>query len=590
MTPDNWLVLAILLGAILLFLTDKIRVDLVALMVLVTLVITGLLTPQEAFTGFASPAVITVWAVFIISGAVSKSGIADSLGQLMMYLSGENPVRLLFVIMLTSGVMSAFMNNIGAVAILLPAVVAIGRRYEVPASKLLIPLSFSALLGGNMTLIGTPPNILATTLLNGYENIDSFTFFDFLPSGLIILTGGILYMLLIGRHLLPERTSGKELTKEYPVREFLAEVLVESESPLVDKSMRSIRLGQTHQLNVLHAIRDGQTYTPAAEYTVQAGDTLLLEGRANDIVKGSVELNLRPIQDWTVENWAPESMQLSEIILSPRSRFSGTRLENIQMRGRYGLSVLAIRHAGSSIINQLGRIPVYFGDVLLVYGRKDGIELIRNDPNFLVLDSEPIVPRNTRKAPHTLAILLGTLLVATLGWLDIAIALLIGAILVVLVGVMTMDEAYRAIDWKAVFLIAGMLPMGLAMEQTGTARVLASQIIELIGGWGTLGVLAGIFLVTALLTEVISNAAATVLMVPIAIDTALRLGSSPQTFVMAVVIAASTSFLMPIGHQANIIIYGPGGYKFGDYARVGVGLNILLLILVLIFLPMIWGL
>jgi di/tricarboxylate transporter len=593
MTFDQILVLGILTAAVGLFISDRLRVDLVALLVLLALILTGILTPEAAFAGFASPAVITVWAVFIISGAMFQSGVADLLAQQMLRLAGNSPTRLLIVIMITSGIMSAFMNNIGAVAILLPAVVSIGRSQKIPPSKLLMPLAFAALLGGNMTLIGTPPNILATTILQDYGGVEPFQFFDFLPMGLIVLAAGILYMVLFGRHLLPDRQSGEELVDAYPVRDYVTEVRVSESSPLVGQTVRQSRFGEQFDLNILRVRHQvGEMDPPITDRLLKVGDVLLIEGPVQKILEVCRNQELQPVKEWQSQAWHPnvetEGMQLIELTLSPQSELAGQTLKEMGFRARFGLSVLAIRHSGKSIMDHLGDVPIEFGDALLVQGKPNKFGLLRKNPNFLVLDAPPLELRRTGKAAVSLIILFAVLLTATLGWLSIATTMVLGAALMILTGVLTMDEAYRAIDWQSVFLIAGMLPLGIAMEQTGTARMLADQLVNLIGDWGPVAVLAGVFLLTALLTEVISNAAAAVLMVPIAIDAAFGLNVSPQPFVMATVLAASTSFLMPVGHQVNVIIYGPGGYRFSDYTRVGIWLNLIILGLVLTVLPLIW--
>ena len=597
MTIDNILVLVILVASVILFVSEKLRVDLVALLVLVTLIITGLLTPQEAFAGFASPAVITVWAIFIISGALVHSGVADSLARTMLRLAGRNPIRLMIIIMITVGVMSAFMNNVGAVAILLPAVVGIARQTNIAPSKLLIPLAFASLLGGNLTLIGTPPNILASDIIATYGETAPFGFFDFAPMGLLILVGGIAYMLLFGRHLLPERAPSGDLSKAYPIREYLTEVRLRESSPLVGQTMAQAHLGEQYDLNVIHIISANQTEEsnfPTAERQFEAGDILLVEGAPAEILKVSQAEGLAPVEGWNVQELEKElpsgTPELVEVTLAPRSKLAQNTLKEIDFRARYGLNVLAIRHHGEALVTHLAEVPLTFGDALLVQGPPKNINHLRQDNDFLVLDTQPVEMRRTSKAPLAVAILLITLVVATTGWLSISTAMLTGALIMVLSGVLNMDEAYQAIDWKSVFLIAGMLPLGIAMEKTGTAALLANQLVSFAGGWGPLIVLLSIFLLTALLTEVISNTAATVLLVPIAIDVARGLDVNLQPFVMAVVLAASTSFLMPIGHQVNVLIFGPGGYTFTDYTKVGIWLNLLIFILVAIFLPLIWPL
>jgi di/tricarboxylate transporter len=596
-TIDNLLVLGVLAAAVVLFVSERLRVDVVAMLVLVALVLTGLVTVEEAFSGFSSPAVITVWAVFIVSGGLTRSGVADLIARQVVRLAGRSQLRLTVLIMLTVGVMSAFMNNIGAVAILMPAVMSVARETDIPPSKLLIPLAWASLLGGNMTMIGTPPNILASSILESYGNIEPFRFFDFTPMGIVVLGAGILYMVVAGRHLLPKRTPGGELTDSYPVQEYLTEVRVEDDSPLLGKTVREADLENRYGLNVIHihlCCQEGEAVSAMTDHRLQVGDELHLEATADAILSSSQTLGLVPVADRPIQPWEPEpersAFELAEVVLAPTSNLRGKTLRQIDFRSRFGLAVLAIRHQGETLFARLGDVSLDFGDSLLIQGPVDKVNLLRWERDFLLLDMPPLETRRTRKAPMSIAILLGVLVVVTAGWLHVSAAMFIGALLMVLSGTLTMDEAYRSIEWKSVFLIAGMLPLGLAMENTGTARLLADQIVGLVGQWGPLAVMMGIFVLTGLLTEVMSNAAATVLAVPIAIDAAQGLGADPHAFVMAIVIAASTSFLMPIGHQANVLVFGPGGYRFFDYTKVGVWLNLVLMILTALVLPLIWPL
>lgn len=591
MTIDNILIFAILIFALVLFISERIRIDLVALLVLVALALTGLLSPEEAFSGFSSPAVITVWSVFIISGGLTRSGVADVIARFILRLAGRSPVRLTVLIMLTVGVMSAFMNNIGAVAILLPAVVSVSRELKTSPSKLLIPLAWASLMGGNITLIGTPPNILASDILANYPDIPNFAFFDFAPMGLIVLTTGVLYMVFVGRHLLPARTPGTGLSQDYPIREYLTEVQILEGSDLIGKKVREKNWGD---LTVLHIYTsEGEKLESTSDHLLQAGDLVLVESSAEALVEAVQSLGLAPATaGGSLPGRVPDgTLDLAEVILAPTSKIKGKTLAEIDFRARLGLSVLAIRQEGRTLFSRLAEVPLQFGDSLLVEGPQRRLASLRRDPEFLMLDTyPPLAPRRTHKAPITVAILLFGLTVVTFGILPVPVALLIGAILMVLSGALDMNEAYDSIEWKSVFLIAGMLPLGIAMEKTGTAQLIADWIVNGIGGWGTLAVVAGMYVMTGLLTEVMSNAAATVLVTPIAIDAALRLGADPRAFVIAVVLAASTSFLMPIGHQVNVIVFGPGGYRFSDYTRVGALLNVILLVVVLLTLPLVWPL
>ena len=578
-----------------LFVSEKLRVDVVAMIVLVALVLAGLVSIEEAFSGFASPAVITVWAVFIVSGGLTRSGVADLIARQVVRFAGNNTARLTVLIMLGVGLMSAFMNNIGAVAILLPAVVSVARETKTPPSKLLIPLAWASLMGGNMTMIGTPPNILASGILESYAGLEPFQFFDFLPMGAVVLTAGIIYMLFVGRRLLPERTSPGELSETYQIQNYLTEMQVLEGSPLVGKTVQEADLDNRFGLNVIHihvCCQENVTATPESDHWLEPGDELHIEAKPDAILEAQQALNLQPVPDREITPWKEEesryAFELAEVVLAPNSTLSGKTFKEIDFRSRYGLSILALRHQNQTLFSRLGEVPLTFGDSLLVQGPVENINKLRSDRNLLLLEMPKQEVRRIKKAPIAVMILLGVLLLISTSLLHVSIAMFIGALLMVLTGTLTMDEAYQSIEWKSVFLIAGMLPLGLAMENTGTAQLLANQIINLIGDWGPLAVMMGIFIMTGLLTEVMSNAAATVLAVPIAIDAAMSMGANPHTFVMAIVIAASTSFLMPIGHQVNVLVYGPGGYRFFDYTKVGVWLNLVLLILTALVLPLIW--
>ncbi|MCO5182860.1 MAG: SLC13 family permease [Anaerolineae bacterium] len=594
MSTDNWLVLGILLVALALFISEVLRPDVVALLVLVATVVLGLVTVEQAFSGFASPAVVTVWAVFIVSGGLFKTGVADIIGRSMLSIAGTSYTRLLAMIMITAGAMSAFMNNIGAVAILLPAVMSISRETDIPPSKLLIPLAVASLLGGNITLIGTPPNLLAANIMFA-NGIEPFSFFDFAPTGIAVLTAGILYMLVIGRHLLPGRTGGAEIAEGYAaIRDYLTEVLVTAASPFAGKNVNAVRFGRKYDIAIVHVRRDNEILLQSSDRLIKPGDILLLEGHPDDIVVVSRSKGLQLMPDLASDQLDEEllggegdSAELVEVVLPPRSNFQGQTLRELNFRRRYGVTVLAIRHNGQPVVTHVVDVPLAFGDVLLIQGETGKFKTLRQNPNLMILERRPLQQYRLSRAPLAVAIVIVTLLAIIVG-ANVSIALLGGALAMVVGRCLTMEEAYQSVDWQSVFLIAGMLPLGIAMETTGTAALLANQLIALVGDTGPLAILIALFILTTLLTSVISNAAAAVLIIPIAIGAATAIDVTPQAFVMTSVIAASTAFLFPIGHQANIIVFGPGNYKFFDFTRVGIWLNLLLLVVVVITVPLIW--
>jgi di/tricarboxylate transporter len=590
-TQEIALTLGILAVAIVLFASEKLRVDVISMLVLLSLLLLGLITPEEAFSGFSSPAVITVWAIYIVSAGLFRTGIADFIGQRILSVAGTRESRLIGVIMLTVGSMSAFMNNIGATAVLLPAVSSIARQVKISSSKLLIPLAFGSLLGGVTTLIGTPPNLLVSNAL--FEaGLEPFGLFDYTPMGLIIMFSGILYMVAIGRHLLPEREAAADLTESYQVRDYLTEVRVLPGSPLVDRTAAESRFGQDYDLNIVGRIRDQRRLTMRRDARIREGDVLIVRGNLNTILRVRESQGLEIVPDIRMgeAELTSDDIAIAEALIPTRSELAGKSLNEIAFRDRYNVTVLGLWRHGEPVRRKLADEPLEFADVLLVQGQRSRINLLRTDPNFLLLEPVELEMRRTTKAPFALlvfGIMLGSVI---LGWLHISAAAVLAAMLMVLTRCLTMDEAYESIEWKSVFLIAGMLPMGVAMEKTGTAQFLADQIIALVGGLGPQMIMVGLFILTTIITEFMSNAAAAVLVAPIAISTAASLGADPRAFVMGVGIAASNSFLFPIGHQANVLVFGPGGYRFFDFTRVGLPLTLLIWILLVLFLPIFWPL
>ncbi len=590
MTPEIALTLGIIVAAIILFATEKVRVDMVALLVLLAVSITGLVSGEEVFLGFANSAVITIWAVYIVSGGLFKTGVADRLGSLILRLSGASEVRLIAVIMLTCGIMSAFMNNVGAVAVLMPAVIGISKKTNIPVSKLLIPLAFSSLLGGKMTLIGTPANILAQGILVA-QNLPGFGFFEITPMGILVLGTGIIYMVTIGRHLLPVRETATDPLSSSQLREYISDIQITPESPLNGKNLYESKLGSDFDLTVLSIIRDGKPLIGLhRDFVIQENDHLILEGAAQNLITAQEELQftIHTGQKFEITDLDTEQSHIFEATLAPRSTMVGRTLNNANFRDSFGFTTLAIWRQGDVITDHLRDVELRFGDSLLLQGPPGRVRALQKGNEFLVLEPLELERNRRKKAPIAAGIMLLVILLAILTDLGIAVSMLIGSVSMVLTGCLTMDEAYESIDWRTVFLVGGMLSLGIAMENTGTAQYLADILLGTLGRYGPYGILAGIYILSALITQPMSNAAAVVLIVPIAVGTALGLGVNYLTFTMAVVIGAATSFLSPVGHKANVLVFGPGGYRFSDYAKVGALLTIALFIVSMIFLPIFW--
>ena len=758
--------------------------DVIALMVLGSLVVTGLVTPPEAVAGFSNGAVIAVWAMFILSNALTRAGISNMIGYSVLRLAGRQEVRMIVVIMVTAGVLSFFMNNIGVAALMLPVVVDVARRTRIPASRLLIPLTYGTLLGGLTTLVGTPPNLLISNAL-GSAGFEPFGIFDFTPLGGCLLGVGVVFVALLGRHLLPrkkpeeqtQRRSQRNLRMQYGLQARNFQMRVAHDSILVGKSLAQSRIGATAGLivlalerrgrtelmpsrqTVLHggdrlfvqgrldrfrefqrwselviereapvlqglmagqvafvevtiaegstlegsllhhsdfrkryganvlAIRRGDlvrrvnlthvplragdvlllqastdtvqelersadfgsirgvgeqelsevyrlqerifvvrvprestlagdtlarsrfadafdfrllalfregelTIMPESDLPLKGGDLLLIQGREEDldVLRGLQELEVERDSQPAYNVLESDRLGMVEATLDPRSRLVGQRVADLAFRDKYGLELAALWRKGEAIRADLEDLTLQLGDALLLIGPREKLQLLERDQDFLLLTPLGQRPVDSRKAPVAAAIMLGVIVAALVGWLPIYMAALIGATLMVLSGCLTMEEAYRAIEWRAIFLIAGMLPLGTAMADTGAAQFLAEQTMALLGPYGPWWVIGGLYIVTAAANMVIPAAALVVLMSPIVLSASADLGFAPQTAMMAIAMAASASFSSPISHPAHVLVMGPGGYRFKDFLKVGLPLTLVTFVAAMVLLPIFWPL
>jgi di/tricarboxylate transporter len=783
MTLEIALVLAILAISLVLFISEVIRMDLVALLVLGALAVTGLVDSTEAFAGFSNSAVITVWAMFILSEGLTRTGIADIIGRQVMRLAGRREIAMITVIMITGAVLSAFMNNIGVAALMLPVVVDVARRTRIPPSRLLMPLAYSTLLGGLMTLIGTPPNLLISEslVLNGYA---PFELFDFTPLGGAVMIVGVLFVAFIGRFVLPQRkaprdkhVSQRSLRSRYKLQErtfmlrvprdsilvgkTLAEsrigsstgliilavmrqgrnealpsrqmvirggdgivvqgrvdqfrelrrwsdLVIEREAPvlksmvaakvgyasvtiaegspvvselvrhaafrsrfdvavvgilrqgsyrltnlayvpikagdqvlvqgeieaiaqlekfsdfsevdifsqerleeeyhadermfvvrlpknsgLAEETLSKSRLAEVFDFRVLAIFRDGElTVMPRGDEVLLGGDMLLIEGKHSDldVLRGLQELEIDTKVAANVSAFESERLTLMDATLDPRSSLAGRTVGELNFRERYGIELAGIWREGQTVGTEIADERLQVGDALLLLGPRDRLQLLSTDSDFLILTPLGQEPPDTRRAPLAAAIMLGVVLTVMLGFAPISVAAVIGGTIMVLTGCLNMEQAYRSIDWRAIFLIAGMLPLGTAMQDTGAATYLANQVMNLLGDAGPWPVIMGLYILTAMATMIIPTAALVVLMSPIVLSAMADLGVAPETAMMAVAMAASASFTSPISHPANILVMGPGGYRFIDYLKVGVPLTIVVFITVMVLLPILWPL
>jgi len=786
MTTDIAIVLAILLVSLVLFISEKVRMDVVALLVLVALAFTGLVSPTEALAGFSNAAVITVWAMFILSEGLTETGVASIIGKQVLKMAGKSEFRMIVVIMLTSGVLSAFMNNIGVAAFMLPVVITVARTTGVAPSRLLMPLAYGSLLGGLTTMIGTPPNLLISNGLReaGYE---PFRLFDFSPIGVIIMIVGTLFVALMARLFLPAKDPGasesavsnrSSLQSQYALSDRAVFVKIEEGSLLAGKTLAETNLGRSLGLQVIALQRNGDTlFSPGPQTVLREGDRLYTQGkteRLNELVGWH---DLRPLQskdedsmqeggfpmievrvsdkadfigksiretefrrryglnvikvykkgnvvddelarqtlhegdrllllgskeaaealasDDAFEGWqkaSPETMErfrsihrklfevqipkdswladkalsdsrlgqlfdihvisikrggeelllpdpqmplregdiltlhsrqenldalrgmqqlkmemsnesdtssileadeieLIEATLAPNTDYAGKTTSEMQLRNQYGMQLLGILRANRVYRSNLGQMPIQYGDALLLMGPREKLGLIKSDKNLLLLGELPAEKEKGTKKPLIASlIMVGVIFPVFFGWMPIALTAIAGATLMVLTKCLRMGDAYRAIEWRAVFLIAGMLPLGTAMQSTGAALYLTDALMAVTGNQGPWVVIAGLYLITSLATTIIPTAALVVLMSPIAIQSSVEMGISPYTAMMAIAMAASASFTSPISHPANVLVMGPGGYRFVDYLKLGIPLALVVFITVMIFLPIFWPL
>jgi di/tricarboxylate transporter len=775
MSLELALVFVILLAAVVVFVTGWMRMDVTALLVLVLLAATGILTPGEAFAGFSSPAVVTIAGMFVVSAALARTGVASLLGRQLLRIAGSRETSLVVALMLTAGLLSSVMSNIGVVAMLLPVAMDIARRTSLPPSRLLMPLLLAAHLGGLVTLIGTPPNLLASEALSE-RGLPPFQLLDFTPPGALLLLAGVIFVGVMGVRLLPRRdprgeTGGPDLVQTFNLHERIFTVRVPSRSTLAGKMLAESRLGSALGLHVMAVLREGEmSLAPSPDTVLAAGDRLVVQGRPDlllelrdrrhlkledtatqgeRLVSGEVGLAeariaadsdlvgstllqlgfrqrfgaivlaiqrgetvrrthlervpleaddvlllqgprgrlealggtrsfpevrlippdeavdrfllddrllslrvteesilvdrsladmrigdaagltvvaivrdgrtnvlpdpderfragdvllikahpedlavLRGLQRLEIDSFdAPslaslesERVGLMEVVLAPRSSLVGKAPREIGFRDKYGLSVLAIWRGDRAYRSNLRDMALRFGDALLVFGPRERLKLLAREPDFLVLTEAVQEPPLTARAPVSVAVLVAMLLPVVLGVLPVAVAVVMGALAMVLSRCLTPEEAYRAVEWPAIILIAGMLPLGTALDQSGGAQLVASAVLGAVGELGPRGILAGLCVVTALAAHLIPAAAVVVLMAPIAITTAADFGLSAHALLMGVALSAA-SLSSPVAHPANVLVMGPGGYRYGDYLRVGGPLTIIVLAIIVLVLP-----
>lgn len=599
MSIEIIIVFALLLLAVVLFATEWVPFDVTALIITAVLLVTGILSPEEGLSGFSNPATITIGCMFVLSEGLRRTGLLNKIGDYFLSLARKNFNIALMGMMLIISFISAFINNTAAVALFIPVMVGAASQLKVSVSKLLMPLSFASMFGGVCTLIGTSTNILVSSIAEKH-GLPAFSMFEFTPLGVILLIAGMVYMYTIGIKLIPERREGKDLTNEYNMNSYLADVIIEPGFEHLGQMFDEKQLTEKLELDVLRVFKKDdeagkQVGTSELIYKpsliLEPGDVLRIRGSVMGINKllNREDLTLKSTHQWFDLDIEQGKNTLVEAVIAPESNVEGESIGEVGFYDRFGAIPLAVRHHGRLRQERLANVKLSGGDTVLLAMDKERLLEVQRDPVFVVISEVGIESYIEEKMPVALLILAGVVGTAAFGWVHIVVSALIGSVLLILTGCLTAEEMYRSINWKVIFLLAGVLPLGIAMDKTGAAEMISSGLIYELGALGPSAVVSGFFLVSMLLTNFISNQATAALLAPIAIQTAVLMDVHAQPFLMAVTFAASLSFMTPVGYQTNTLIYGPGQYKFTDFTKVGTPLNILLWIIATIMIPVIWS-
>ena len=584
------LVFVIALAAVVLFATEKLSVDLVGLLVMASLLVSGIITPDEGISGFSNKATITVGAMFILSAGLFRTGAVSYLGKITSIVFKKNYWLGLMTVMVAVGFFSAFINNTPVVAIFIPILLGVAQEIKVSASKLLMPLSFASMFGGVCTLIGTSTNILVSSIAEK-NNQPAFSMFEFAPLGIIMFLIGTIYMFLIGIRLIPERRAEGDLIESFNLQEYITEIVLLENSSSVGCAIKDSPLVREIDVAIIEIQRNEENISvPPPDFVLQTGDVLIVRCNLEKFkrIQAREGVLFKPQFKWRDADVETADTKLIEAVIAPGSEIAGTSLAGLNFRETFGATVLALRHRGRLLREKIADTKLDAGDALLLEVKNNRYNQLRQNASFVITSEiEQEIFRRSKLIP-ALLIVFGVIVTATLG-APIVVASIIGAILLVLIGCLTMEEAYKAIEWRIIFLLAGVLTLGIALEKSGAADLVSSTIISTVGVWGGLVALVSAFyLLTSLLTEMMSNNATAALLAPIAIATAQSLGVSPRPFLVAVMFAASASFMTPVGYQTNTLIYSPGQYKFTDFLRVGTPLNIIFWLTATFLIPYFW--
>lgn len=588
MTPQIILLLGTVGVGLVLFAWEIIPTDVTALGILLFLTITGLLPLDKAFAGFSSDAVIMILGILVMVEALIRTGVTDYVGRLILHQTSTRMNKILFVVMIAASVMASFISNTAATAFFLPIVISLAQRAKLSPGKFLMPLAFSSVLAGSVTLISTSTNIITSSLMTKY-NMPPMGMFELTVIGVPIAIVGMLYMLTLGRRLVPDRIPTRD-DQELTIDLYLAEILIMPDSDLIGKTLRDAALGRDLDLKVLTVLReDAPRIQAQANTQLEQGDLLLVEGERENVlqVKEMSGIDMQADVEFSNPSLPPEDVLLTEVILTPGSPLIGRTLEGLRFRDTYELQVLAINRHGQTLRRKMSHIRLATGDVMVVQGNHAQIAALGNRGIFRILSTIEEQHPNGERAPMAIAIFVGSLAIATFGLLSLPVAVLLGMLLVFVTRCITPEEAYSRINWRVLILIASMLGLGEAMEATGTAQYLAGLVVQLVGNSTPFWILTGFFVMAVLLTQPMGDQAATVVILPVAIRTALQLGLNPRAFAMMIALTSSCSLLTPL-EPACLLVYGPGHYRFVDYIKVGIIPAVLIYVIAILMVPQLW--